>query len=453
VYDHRTKAGLINAVSDTYFSVLGVPPLLGRAFARGDDDKPSTLAVLSYSYWKWLGADPNIVGKMVSVHNVQLAVIGVMPKSFVGTIFSDLPDLWYPLSADLTANHQGQAWRTDRTVRPLRMVGRLKPGVTRQQALANLQTISRQLAAAYPKTNQDRIARVTETKMVPEDSISSAKIISAIILVIVGLVVFAACSNVANLLLALRGARRHEILVRAAMGATRGQLVREVLFDSTLIALGGGVLGFLLAFLGLRQLMQFKPYIPGLGSLPLTIDFRPDMTVMAATAGLVFVVGLATGLVPGFYASTPNLAGALSGEIAVGGTRKGRIRNSLVVIQVAVCTLVFISVGLCFRSLNNLRRVDLGFTARNIAILTADLQSLGFSEDEGRKLYAKLRDTASHMNGVDSISLAGDIPVSEDGGNVDQIHVADSLTPGGAGESIAFAIVDENYFSTLEIPC
>lgn len=452
VYDHRTKAGLINAVSDTYFSVLGVPPLLGRVFARGDDDKPSTIAVLSYSYWKWLGADPNILGRMVTVNNVQLTVIGVMPKSFVGTIFSDLPDLWYPLSADLSANHQGEVWRTDRTVHLLRMVGRLKPGVTREQALANLQTISRRLAAAYPKTNKDQIARVTETKMLPEDSISSAKIISAIIFAIVGLVVFAACSNVANLLLALASARRHEILVRAAMGATRGQLIREVLFDSTLIAGGGGVLGFLLAFLGLRQLMQFRPYMPGLGSLPLTIDFRPDMTVMAATAALVLVAGLATGLVPGFYSSTPNLAGALSGEIAVGGTRKGRIRNLLVALQVAVCTLVFIGVGLCFRSLNNLRHVNLGFSSRNIAILTADLPSLGFSEDQGRKLYAKLRETASQMYGVESVSLSGDIPVSQGGDNVEQIHVATASLPGGATENIAFAIVDENYFSTLGIP-
>ena len=212
-----------------------------------------------------------------------------MPKSFVGTIFSDLPDLWYPLSTDVTPNHQGLAWRTDRTVRPHHLVGRLKPGVTREQALGNLQTIAKRLATAYPKTNKDRVARVTETRMLPEDSVSSAKIISAILFAIVGLVLFAACSNVANLLLALGSARRHEILVRAALGATREQLIREVLVDSTLIAGAGGALGFFLASLGLRQVLQFKPHIPGLGALPLTIDFRPDMTVMAATAALVLL--------------------------------------------------------------------------------------------------------------------------------------------------------------------
>src|SRR6266576_1193351 len=187
VHENRTKAGLTNAVSDTYFSV-----------------------------------------------------IGVMPKGFVGTIFSDLPDVWYTLSTDLTVNHQGLAWRTDRTNRPLRMVGRLKPGVTREQALANLQTISKQLASAYPKTNKDRLARVTDTRMLPEDSLSSARIISAIIFGIVGLILFAACSNVVSLLLALASTRRHEILVRAALGATRKQLISEVLVDSTLIAGGGG---------------------------------------------------------------------------------------------------------------------------------------------------------------------------------------------------------------------
>src|SRR5215469_3947125 len=452
VYDRRTKSGLTNAVSDTYFSVLGAQPLLGRGFARGDDDKPSALAVLSYSYWRWLGADPSIVGKTVSVDNVPLTVIGVMPETFVGTIFSDLPDVWYPLSTDVTKSHQGLAWRTDRTVRPLRMVGRLKPGETREQALAKLQTMSKQLAATYPATNKDRIVRVTETRMLPEDSVSSARIISAIIFAIAGLVLFAACSNVANLLLALATTRRHEILVRAALGATRAHLIREVLADSTLIAGAGGVLGFLLAFLGLRQLLQFKPYIPGLGAIPLTIDFRPDMTVMAATAALVFAVGLATGLVPGLYSSTPNLAGALSGEIAVGGRRKGRIRNSMVAVQVAVCTLVFIGVGLCFQSLNNLRHVNLGFTTRNIAIMTSDLQFANTSDEQVRGLFDKMREAASQTYGVESVSLASDIPVSQNGGNDEQVRVTDSPTAAGAGESVAFIMVDENYFSTLGIP-
>ena len=452
VYEHRNKGGLINAVSDNYFSVLGVQPLLGRVFTRGDDDQPSSLAVLSYAYWKWLGADPHVVGGTVRVNGVPLTIIGVMPQSFVGTIFSDVPDLWYPLSTDVTANHQGLDWRTDRTARPLRMVGRLKPGVTRAQALANVETISKQLAAAYAKTNRDRVARVTVTRMLPEDTVSSAKIISAIIFVIVALVLFAACSNVANLLLALANARRHELLVRAAMGATRGRLMREILLDSTLLAAGGGLLGFLLASFALHELLQYKPFFPGLGPLPLTIDFRPDLTVLAATAGLVLLTGLAAGVVPGLSASTPHLAAALSGEIVVGGTRKGRVRGVLVAMQVAVCTLVFIGVGLCFRSLHNLRHVDLGFATRKIAIATTDLQTAAPSEEQGRKLYARIREAAARLYGVASVTLASDIPVSQSEGSVEQVHVPDSAAASSAGERIAFAVVDEKYFSTLGIP-
>ncbi len=451
-YDGRIKSGLMNAVSDNYFSVLGIQPILGRVFARGEDDKPSALAVLSYSYWNWLGANPNIVGKTVTVDRVPLSIIGVAPRSFVGTIFSDLPDVWYPLSIDAALNHQAQDWRADRSVHYLGLVGRLKPGVTRPQALADMQLLSMQLASAYPETDKDRVAQITETSMLPVDSVSSAKIISAILLAIVALVLFAACSNVANLLLALASARRHEILVRAAMGATRGRLIRELLVDSTLLAAGGGLFGFSLAWLGLRQLLQFKPYIPGIGLLPLTIDFRPDIRVAAVTVALVFLAGLATGLVPGLYSSAPNLAGALSGEIAVGGTRKGRIRNALVVIQVAVCTVVLIGVGLCLQSMSNLQHVSLGFSARHLAILTLDLRANGYSEERGRDMYARMREAAAQIYGVESTGLASDLPVSGNGGHEEQVRVEGSPAMSQQAASIASVAVDENYFSTLGIP-
>jgi macrolide transport system ATP-binding/permease protein len=451
-YEGRRRSGLMNAVSDNYFSVLGVRPVLGRFFARGEDDGLSASAVLSYSYWKWLGADPNIVGKTVTADRVQLNIIGVAPKNFVGTIFSDLPDIWYPLSIDATLNHQTQDWRTDRTVHNLGLVGRLKPGVTRPQALADVQMLSKQLAAAYPETDKDRVAQITETSMLPVDSVSSAKIISAILLAIVALVLFAACSNVANLLLALASARRHEILVRAAMGATRVRLIRDLLVDSTLLAAGGGLIGFLLASLGLRQLMQFKPYLPGFGVIPVTIDFRPDIGVATASVALVFVAGLASGFLPGLYSSSPNLAGALSGEIAVGGTHKGRIRNGLVVIQVAVCTVVLIGVGLCFRSLINLERVNLGFSARNVAILSLDLQANGYSEEQGRSMCARMREAAAQIYGVESIGMASDLPLSGNGGHDEQVRVEGSHETSQQAATISSIAVDENYFSTLGIP-
>lgn len=185
--------------------------------------------------------------------------------------------------------------------------------------------------------------------------------------------------------------------------------------------------------------------------LPLTIDFRPDITVLALTGALVLVAGFATGLVPGLYSSTPNLAGALSGEIAVGGTRKGRIRNGLVVIQVAVCTPVLIGVGLCVQSLRNLRQVNPGFSARKVAILTTDLQYNGYSEEQGRNLHARMRVAASQLYGVESISLSNDIPLNG-GFRAEQVRAEGLTAQSQKDDGVSYMTVDGDFFSTLGIP-
>jgi predicted permease len=446
IFEHRERNGLINAVSDNYFSVLGVQPFLGRWFAPGDDDKATASAVLSYGYWKWLGADPGIIGKSVTMNGVPLTIVGVAPKRFVGTILSDVPDVWHSLSA-LPAND----WRTDRNNLLFSMIGRMKPGVTRQQALAEMQGLSRQLAAAYPETNRDRVAAVTETSMLPPDAMSGAKLLGALILAVVALVLFAACANVANLLLALASARRHEILIRAALGATRMGLIRQLLLDSIVISVTGGVLGFALASYGLKRLIDFKPYFPGIGVLPLTLDFRPDFLVLSVMIAVVFAVGLATGLAPSLHASTPNLAAALSGEIAIGGTRKGRMRNLLVVLQVTACTVVLIGVGLCLKSLHNLRQVNVGYSSRNVALCQInDLQTNGYSEQQGRALFERLREAVSQLPGIESVSFGDTIPFSG-GGRPEQVHIA-GAPDDEPGAGIGSGVVDGRYFSTLGIP-
>jgi predicted permease len=446
LFEGREKAGLINAVSDNYFSVLSVQPFLGSWFAPGDDSRPATTVVMSYAYWKWLGSDPRIVDKSVKVNGNSFTVIGVAPKNFAGTILTDLPDLWFPLS------HNSGDWQTNRTARNLSLIGRLKPDVTRSQALANFQELSRQIAAAYPSTNANRIAALTPTTMLPPDTAAPAKLVGVLILGIVGLVLFAACANVANLLLALAGARRHEILIRAALGASRARLLRQLLLDSTIISVAAGIFGYAFSSYALRRLMDFKPFVPGLGYFPITPDFRPDFTVLCLTIALVFAVGFATGLAPGLQASTPNLAAALSGEIAIGGTRKGRVRNLLVVIQVAACTVVLIGVGFCFMSLHNAKHVDIGFSARNVAIFDVnDLQPLGYSEKQGRALYDRIRESVSQLPGVESVSLADSIPL-EGTGQREHVHVAGSPADTNEGEAVPSGVADGAFFKTLGIP-
>ena len=452
IFEHREKRGLINAVSENYFSVLGVQPFLGRWFVAGDDDKVTKSAVLSYGYWQWLGSDSNIVGKTLTMNSVPFTIVGVAPRRFVGTILSDVPDVWHPLSAVSAINHQSNDWLTDRTYHPFSMIGRMKPGVTHQQALAEMQGLSRQLAAAYPETNRNRLAGLAETSMLPPNAMSNAKLMAGLMLAVVALVLFAACANVANLLLALAGARRHEILIRAALGATRMSLVHQLLVDSLVISVTGGVAGFVFASYGLKRLIDFKPFIPGIGVLPITLDFRPDLTVVSVMVALVFLVGLSTGLLPGLHASTPNLAAALNGEIAIGGTRRGRMRSFLVVLQVTACTVVLIGVGLCLKSLHNLQQVTVGYSARNVALYGFDdLQANGYSEQQGRALFERLREDVGQVPGIESLSLGDTIPFSG-GVNTNEVHITGIPDDNQHAITIGFGVVDSRYFSTLGIP-
>jgi predicted permease len=452
IFEQREKRGLINAVSDNYFAVLGVQPFLGRWFAAGDDNKVTTSAVLSYGYWQWLGADPNIIGKTLKINSVPLTIVGVAPRGFVGTILSDVPDLWHTLSATTAISHQTHDWLSDRTNHSFSLIGRMKPSVTRQQALAEMQGLSRQLALAYPESNKNRLAALTETSMLPPNAISGAKLMGGLMLAVVALVLFAACANVANLLLALAGARRQEVLIRAALGATRMSLVRQLLADSLVISVMGGVVGFAFASYGLKRLIDFKPFFPGIGVIPITLDFRPDLTVISVMVAVVFLVGLSTGLLPGLHASTPNLAAALNGEIVIGGARKGRMRSILVVLQVTACTVVLIGVGLCLKSLHNLQQVKVGYSARNVALYAIDdLQANGYSEQQGRALLERLRADVGQVPGIESISFGDTIPFSG-GINTNEVHITGVPDDNEHGVPVGFGVVDSQYFSTLGIP-
>ena len=437
----RSRSSLVNAVSDNYFQVLGVSFLLGSGFAPGDDAQVTRSAVLSYSYWKWLGRDPQVLGKVVTFDGAALTIVGVAPDGFVGTILSDLPDLWYPLSAF----HADSDWRTSRQDMPYSLIGRLRPGVTRSQALAELQTISRRIAVSHPDTNKDRVAAVTPTSMLPPDSVADAKLLCSLILAVAGLVLLAACTNVLNLLLALSSFRRQEFLVRAALGAGRARLVGQLLVDAAIIAAAGGLLGFVLTALALRRLMDFKPYLPGLGVIPITLDLRPTVAMGAVMLLLVSVVACALGLVPGVEASRADVAEALRGEVVIGGTRKGRVRNLLVGAQLFACTVVLVGVGLCWQSLVNLRRLDLGYAPHNVAIINLNDGASSRSDEARRVLFDRVRRTVSESGGIDSVSLAATMPL--EGGDRAQVAI-DSGEP----VSVSQGVVDGEYFSTLRIP-
>ena len=273
-----------------------------------------------------------------------------------------------------------------------------------------------------------------------------------LMLAVVGLVLFAACANVANLLLALAGARRQEILIRAALGATRMSLVRQLLLDSLVVSVMGGVAGLALAAYGLKRLIDFKPFFPGLGVVPITLDFRPDLTVVAVMVAVIFLVGLATGLLPGLHASTPNLAARAEwrdryrwkaqgphAQFTGGGAdhrlHRGADRSGSLPEEPAQS-----AAG------------EAGYSARNIALFAInDLQANGYSEPQGRALLERVRESVSEVPGIESISLGDTIPFSG-GVNTDQVNIAGAPDDNGHGETISVGVVDSRYFSTLGIP-
>jgi predicted permease len=436
-FEGRDVRVVTRSVSDNYFAVFAIRPHLGRLFSPGDDQSDAHIAVMTYSCWTRLGSDPKIVGKVLAGNTI----IGVAPKEFTGSFWGLNGDLFTPLGH----SDDNRAWFTQRGVRRLLLIGRLKPGVGRREAQAEMAALSGQLSTAYPKEDKDRTAVVTRATLLSPDSMPTARLMAAILMTLVLLVLLIACANVANLLLAIAVGRRQEAAIKMALGAARGRLVREFLLESGVLCLAGGVLGFAIAAAAISRFSNLNIELPTMGTFPLSLHLRLDATVVALTALLMLIAGLATGLAPALYASSPDLAQILGGEIVGGGSRKSARRNALVIIQVAVCTLVLVGMGLCQRNLYNLRHADLGFSARNLVADTVYVESEGYDRARGLRLYETLRNTVSALPGVESVSLALHLPVLGCG------SVPVLLPNGIKTVTVNQTVVDENYFATFGI--
>ncbi|HEY6305385.1 MAG TPA: ABC transporter permease [Candidatus Angelobacter sp.] len=447
-YGNRSETAVASTVSESYFQVLGVRPFAGR-FLSGDDSVPKAEVVLSYTFWQRLGEDPQMVGKTLQISGREVLVAGIAPKNFLGTVAGFSIDLWAPIRIDQAIGTNRMQGLEDRNSRWLTPIGRLKPGFNRFQAQADVGRLAARMAQDFPKTNKDYSAAVVPASMLPAGQRGLAKMFSWAVMGIVLLVLLAACTNVVNLLLGLATARRQEMLIRAALGATRGKLVRQLLQESILLSSVSGLFGFLLAYAGLQRLFAFRPVILN-GLPPLLLDFRPDLRVAALTIAVILAVTLAVGLVPALYASIPNLAGALNGEIAVGGTRKRSARNILVAIQTAVCTLVLVGAGLCWRSLEQLKRVPLGFSARNLVFATL-AESKEYTPEQRETLYADTRQEVAALPGVSAVTFATSLPLSQNG-------PPDRAAPEGQENAkdnwstVAYSLVEGDYFSILDLP-
>lgn len=444
-------------VSASFFDMLQVKPIMGRSFHADEDEVvgAAPVVVLSHSFWqRRMGGDPNIVGKTVSLNNRVFEVIGVAPDYFHGTKFALSMDFWAPISMaeDLRRNPRLLA---DRGSHWMNVVGRLKPGVTIEQATAELSAIARRLNQTYP----DNRAHTTQAKVMGEvagrfeDMGGVFTSAGAIAMAIAGLILLIACANVANLMLARAAARRKEIGIRLALGANRLRLIRQLLTESLLLSIAGGALGLLLA-LWVSDLME--------GFIPvLEYNFIPDFFALDSRA-LMFtlVVSLATGLVfglaPAWQSSNPDVIPVLKGdpEAAQRGKRRAfGLRNSLVVAQVALSLVVLVCGGLFIKSFRKAQTMDPGFDNSNGLVVSLSPQLIGYDDDQTRNFYRQIVERASHVPGVEAAAFTRLLPLGDSSNsNGPILKEGETLARGSAGRTIMTNVVSSGYFKTMQIP-
>ncbi len=339
-------------VSGNFFSVLGVQPILGRAFLPEEDQVPlrNPVVVLNHKFWQQrLGSDLSIIGRILTLNGNSFSVVGVAPAHFSGIEALSEPDFWTPLMMQRQIS-PGMDLLTNRTGYWLFVAGRPKPGIAPQQAQADLSVLEKQLAQAFPKSNKGWDAAVMPLVGIPPELNGFAAPITALLMTVVGLVLLIACANLANLLLARASRRTREMAIRSALGAGRGRIIRQILTESALLSLAAGAVALGLSALAGPLLLELKPPMLSFLSIQLPLDWR----VLAFTLLVSLLAGFAFGIAPALRSSKVDVVSRLKDE-ATGSPGKSRLRNALVTGQVAVCTVLLIGAGLCLRSLASCR--------------------------------------------------------------------------------------------------
>jgi macrolide transport system ATP-binding/permease protein len=398
-------------VTGNYFAALGVNPVIGRGFLPDEDTNPGShpVAVISYRFWqRQFAGDPRVTGRTMVVNGRTFRIVGVAPEGFEGLDTLSATDVWVPMMM-YPQVFPNAAWVNQRRALVFVVAGRLRPGVSLRQAEAGMQVVARDLEREYPRENRGRrlkLVPVTEAAIPPQNrpEISNAGLV---LLVVSALVLLIACANVAGLLLARGSARGKEIAVRLAMGASRWRLIRQLLIESVLLGLAGGVVGLGLARFARDVLWAMRPPMFTYAAIHLGLDGR----VLGYTAAVSILTGILFGLVPAFRATRSDLATDLK-ERAGRGAHAGRgwTRSALVAAQVALSVVALVGAGLFIRSLRDAGRMDPGFDAAHTGIVLFNVGEQGYSEERGREFQRRAVAEAASVPGVISASLARDWP-------------------------------------------
>jgi predicted permease len=443
-------------VTGNYFDVLGVEPMLGRLFKPSEGVTPGAdpYVVLSYAYWKQhFAADPNIVGRTIALDGHPMSVIGVASGSYRGLCTILEPQIYIPMAMIMPIENTPPANFNKQANRNLRIYGRLQPGVTPQQADAALRLAAQQLAAAHPAEERDAelsVFSLQAGRLAGNlDQDGTFNVVSAIFLGLASLVLLLACVNVANLLLVRATVREREMVIRSALGAQRFRLIRQMLTESLLLALLGGIGGVLLGKLGSGLLASVNLE----SDLPIHFDFAFDWHVLLFSVIAAIVAGLFVGSVPAIRLARANLNLILrEGGRGIAG-RGHKFRDALVTIQVAAALLLLIVAGLFTRTLAQSEHTNLGFDPSHVLSMMIDPSEIGYNATQSAQLYRDLMPRLRAIPGIVSATTAQSIPMGMIDNGSDTVTI-DGYTP-PPGQSAPFVndnLIGTDYFRTLSIP-
>jgi len=444
----RTWGGL---VSGNFFQVMGLRPAAGRLFTPQDDVTPGAhpVVVISHAYWqRRFSGDPGIVGRQVTINNTPMTVVGVAPVGFIGSFLGVAASAWVPMAMQREMmggdrmQQRGNGW--------MQSLVRLKPGVSEEQAQAEAASIMAQLEREHPQFNEGRRLRIVQTWEAPFGAGTVLTPLLAVLSILVALVLVIACANVANLLLSKAVSRRREVAVRLSLGASRLRLVRQLLTESLMLAMIAGLGGVVMAYWTMDVIMAFAPPV----DMPLDLGLRMDGTTLLFAVGVSAVTGVLFGLAPALQASSSQTINALKeeGRSGSGGRTTGRLRNALVVSQVAVCLVLLVGATLFLRSFIAAQALSPGFDADRVVTASMDMFPSGYTGERYRDFQRRTLAAVQAVPGVQSAAFGSRLPLGFGGNNSTTVAI-DGYTPRQNEEiTINYSTVGARYFETMSIP-
>lgn len=432
-------------VSAGFFDVLGLKPALGAFFHANQEviGTPLRMVVLSDRFWRRaFAADPTIAGRDVLINGDHFTVAAVTPAGFQGTTILS-PDVWVPMTSyartmptDNLLTKRENSW--------LIAGGRLKPGVTVAEARQDLVAITEGIAKEFPDTIGNNRAAVMKASRVPGEAGEFIGPVVAVLAAIVGLVLLLACTNLAGLLLARAAARSREMSVRVALGATRWDVMQQLLAESLLLFLAGGIAASLLALWMTHALWSLLPALPVPVNVALTMDWR----VLAFTFGLALVAGLVTGLVPAWQSSRPNLTSSLKADQSA--PARQRLRHGLVAAQMGLCLLLLVVAALLLRSLGAAATMNPGFRTNGVGVANVDLGLGNYTEAQGPAMTERVRQAFEAIPGVSRVAVAAMVPLDGGGLGLGDLRRKGDTT--GTDLRADWNVISPEFLPTMELP-